>query len=60
MIFLVADEFEGNGDLGLTGVLSAIFEEVIDVELEIKSLELCGLKSLLVLLSFKLRRRTGF
>lgn len=60
MIFLVADELEGNGDLGLTGVLSAIFEEVIDVELEIKSSELSGLKSLLVLLSFKLRRRTGF
>lgn len=54
------DELESNGDRGLTGTLSAIVDEVIDVELEIRSSDSCGLKSLLVLLSFKLKRRTGF
>lgn len=49
-----------DGSLAFTGELLDIGVEIIDVEFVVKSWEFCDLKSLLVLLSFKLRRRTGF
>ena len=57
LIFLVADELEGNVGLLLIDVPSV---EIPDVGVGIKSFGLSVFRSLLVLLSFKLRRRTGF
>jgi hypothetical protein len=60
LIFLDNEESEDTGCLLLTDISSPLPVDIIDVEVEIK---LCGsgvLTSLLVLLSFKLRRRTGF
>ncbi len=57
MIFLDVVELEGNGGLLLTRITSLLFVEKSDGECLIKS---CTFGVLISLVSFKLRRRTGF